>query len=172
MTKKIILTGYMGVGKSTIGKCLAKKIFFPFVDLDRLIEEKNNATIPEIFQSKGEIFFRKQEHIILNELIDNEQNMIISLGGGTPCYANNHLVLQRENITSIYLKMNAHDLTERLKQSKKNRPLLQNIDDLYSFVGQHLFERNYFYSFAKHTINVANKSVEKIVEEIIPLASR
>lgn len=165
MSQKIILTGYMGVGKSTIGRHLAAKLQLTFIDLDSYIEEKYQLPISEIFQTKGEIFFRKQEHLALLELVDSPQSMIISLGGGTPCYANNHLLLQREDVASFYLKSNVKELVKRLQKSKKKRPLLQSVDDLYSFVGSHLLERNYFYSFAKHTVN-ADRPIPVIVDEL------
>src|SRR5690606_31864596 len=100
---KIVLVGYMGSGKTTIGKKLSKIINYEFIDLDAFIEEKENLTINEIFKTKGEIYFRKIEHLYFIDIINQSSNFILSLGGGTPCYANNHLKLKRSDITSIYL---------------------------------------------------------------------
>jgi shikimate kinase len=102
--RKIILLGYMGCGKSTIAKSLSKNSGIPFVDLDQYIEEKANLTINSIFEQHGEIYFRKLEHQAFVELLNSSEPLIIGLGGGTPCYANNHELLIGENVSSIYLK--------------------------------------------------------------------
>jgi shikimate kinase len=86
---KIILLGYMGSGKTTIGSSLSKKLYQNFTDLDDYIEKKENKTISEIFTEKGEIYFRKIEHVYLKQFIMDNDSYILSLGGGTPCYANN-----------------------------------------------------------------------------------
>ncbi|HLT65668.1 MAG TPA: shikimate kinase [Flavobacterium sp.] len=166
--QKIILVGYMGSGKTTIGKNLSLLTGLPFVDLDTYIEEKENLSIQEIFNTKGEIYFRKQEHNWLNELLNLNTPIIISLGGGTPCYANNHLLLQNNNVLSFYLKANITTLVNRLKDAK-NRPLLNNIDDLPSFIAQHLFERSYFYNFSQYKIDVNNKKINNICNEILEI---
>lgn len=163
--KKIILVGYMGSGKTTIGKKLSEKLNIDFIDLDKFIETKEDLKIPEIFKQKGEIYFRKIEHKWFNELLKENKSLIISLGGGTPCYANNHLHLQNTNVLSFYLKASLEDLINRLKQTK-DRPLLNNINDLSSFIAQHLFERSYFYNFCKFKINTTNKDVNNICNEI------
>ena len=102
--KKIILLGYMGCGKSTIAKLLANSTSFSYLDLDEIIEKNENASVKNIFSEKGEIYFRKLEHQILEKLINNQESFILSLGGGTPCYSNNHEFLKSSNVISIYLK--------------------------------------------------------------------
>ena len=99
--KKIILLGYMGCGKSTIAEKLSGLIQIPFVDLDKCIETKAEMSINQIFESFGEVYFRKLEHDVFVELLASPENQIIGLGGGTPCYANNHELLRGEGITSI-----------------------------------------------------------------------
>ena len=89
--KKVILIGYMAVGKTTIAELLSEKNGVKYVDLDKLIEKKTNLSISELFKQKGEIYFRKIEHEIFKDVIENDENLIISTGGGTPCYADNHL---------------------------------------------------------------------------------
>lgn len=168
--KKIILIGYMGSGKSTIGKLVADSLQLPFIDLDLHIEDITQLTISEIFQDKGEIYFRKLEHTLLKELIEESQSFVLSLGGGTPCYANNHLLLQQPHVKSFYLKANINTLESRLKLEMNHRPLLNNVTNLKSFIGQHLFERSYFYNYAQHTVFVDNKSPITIAKEIIDLA--
>ena len=165
---KIILVGYMGSGKTTIAKALSTHLSIPYFDLDRLIEEEIGIDIPQIFAQKGEIWFRKKEHEVLKRFILENDNFILSLGGGTPCYAGNHLILQEKNIFSFYLKAKVSTLTNRLENEKDHRPLLQNIEtDLSTFIGQHLFERIPFYNFAKHKINIDEKSVNEISKEVI-----
>ena len=169
--KKIILMGYMGVGKSTIAQLLSKKIHLKFVDIDQLIEQETNLSTREIFEKKGEIYFRKIEHKIFKENIENKEDLIISTGGGTPCYANNHLLLINKNVISIHLQASIDVVFERLKLEKNKRPLLVNLSDqeLKEFIAKHLFERNYFYNTATFTIVTDNKNPELIVKEIIKL---
>src|SRR5690606_35693368 len=124
--QKIILVGYMGSGKTTIGKNLRLLTGLPFVDLDTYIEEKENLSIQEIFNTKGEIYFRKQEHNWLNELLNLNTPIIISLGGGTPCYANNHLLLQNNNVLSFYIKSNIINLVSHLKNDINKRVIIKN----------------------------------------------
>ena len=164
--KKILLVGYMASGKSTVGKVLATEIGIEYFDLDYLIEQKNNKTISEIFEENGELFFRKQEHQLLNEWIEQPKSFVLSLGGGTPCYANNHLVLQREDVISVYLKAKVSTLVDRIEADGNNRPLLSKISDKKSYVGQHLLERSYYYNQAKFTLNTDDKTLEEIVAEI------
>src|SRR6187402_514217 len=102
--KKIILLGYMGCGKSTIANKLSGMTSIPYVDLDEYIEKKTNLTIKQIFENHGEVHFRKLEHTYFVELLNVSEKIIIGLGGGTPCYSNNHELLQREDVVSIYLK--------------------------------------------------------------------
>lgn len=163
---KIVLVGYMGSGKTTIGKKLSKIISYEFIDLDAFIEEKENLTINEIFKTKGEIYFRKIEHLYFIDIINQSSNFILSLGGGTPCYANNHLELKRSDITSIYLKSSIQTIINRVKNNNK-RPLLNNINDLESFIGQHLFERSYFYNFSKFKVDNNENDLNKTVNRII-----
>lgn len=157
----------MGSGKSSIGHFLSVNTEIPFYDLDQYIEEKQGKSIKEIFETNGEIFFRKLEHQYLNELINLDKSLIISLGGGTPCYANNHLHFEKENIVSFYLKGSIKTLSERLKSETDKRPLLNTTeDDLETFIAKHLFDRSYFYNKAKYKIDIDNKSIEEISLEI------
>lgn len=156
----------MGSGKTTVGRKLNQNLNIDFIDLDEFIEQKEGLRISEIFKQKGEIYFRKQESIWFNHLLNENKSLIISLGGGTPCYANNHLRLQDKNVISFYLKASIETLVSRLKQ-KSDRPLLENIDDLNSFIGQHVFERSYFYNFSSYKIDINNREVDDICLEIL-----
>jgi len=163
----ISLIGYMGSGKSHISKLLSDKMNLKLIDLDREIIARHNMPIAEIFEKKGEIFFRKQERAILDEILDIEKSCILSVGGGTPAYYEN-ISLINEKSTSVYLRTSVKILTERLLKQKQKRPLIAKIPDeqLPEFIGQHLFERQQFYSQAKHTIVTDNKSPEEICHEI------
>lgn len=168
---KVILIGYMAGGKSTVARVLSAKTGINYVELDDLIEEKCNLNIDQIFKSKGEIYFRKIEHEIFTQLVENEQRLIISTGGGTPCYANNHLRLNSKNTLSIYLKSSLPILVERLKLEKNKRPLVASLtkEELMEFVAKQLFERSYFYNQATYILDTDNKNADIISQEIIEL---
>lgn len=170
----VILCGYMGSGKSLIGKKLAVELDFSFVDLDDEIERQERLTIPEIFEQKGEIKFRKLESEVMQSCLLREENMVLSLGGGTPCYGNNMEVLKHHKKTVLfYLKVNLETLTERLYKEKHSRPLIQEIktrEKLNDFIRKHLFERQYFYYQCDVTIDTSELPPEEVVEEIRDLA--
>lgn len=171
---KIVLLGYMASGKSTVGRVLAEKMQIPFIDLDEYIEEKEGKTVSEIFENNGEIYFRKQEHVYLKELLEKQNKFILSLGGGTPCYAGNMDVLLSVNdVKSVYLKINITTIVDRLTNEKSKRPLVArlNKDELSEFVAKHLFERSYFYNKATYKLIVDNKSIHETVEELEKLLS-
>lgn len=169
--KKVILIGYMAVGKTTIAQLLSEKTGLKYVDLDKVIEKKTNLSVSELFNLKGEIYFRKIEHETFKEIIEGENSLIISTGGGTPCYAGNHLFLNGKNITSIYLKASLTVVIDRLKSGKTTRPLITNKSDeeMNEFVAKHLFERSYFYNQATFKVDVDNKNPEEIAQEILGL---
>lgn len=169
--KKVILIGYMAVGKTTIAQLLSEKTGLKYVDLDKLIEKKINLSVSELFKQKGEIYFRKVEHQIFKEIIEGEDSLIISTGGGTPCYADNHLFLNGKNSISIYLKASLSVVIDRLKSGKTTRPLIADKSDeeLNEFVAKHLFERSYFYNQATFKVDVDHKNPEEIAQEILRL---
>ena len=166
----ISLIGYMGSGKSHISKVLCQKMGLKLIDLDKEIFLKNNMSIPEIFEKRGEIYFRKEERALLEEILNTEKNCILSLGGGTPAYYNNmELITQKSE--SVYLRTSVRTLTERLLKQKQKRPLIAKIpdEDLPEFIAKHLFERQVFYGQAKYTVSTDSKTPEKITDEIIGL---
>ncbi|MFP7657707.1 MULTISPECIES: shikimate kinase [Chryseobacterium] len=164
----ISLVGYMGCGKSHISKILSEKINFKLIDLDKEISRRNKLTIPEIFEKKGEIYFRKLERETLEEILATEENLILSLGGGTPVYYNNMEIINN-NSKSIFLRASVGTLAERLSKQKEKRPLIANISDenLPEFIAKHLFERNEFYSKAMISVTTDSREPEAIVDEII-----
>jgi shikimate kinase len=169
--KKIILLGYMGCGKSTIAQKLSAMITTPYVDLDEFIEKKAKISIKEIFETHGEIHFRKLEHTYFLELLNSPDKIIIGLGGGTPCYANNHELLIGEGITSIYLKASIDTLFNRLAANKSKRPLIADKSDeeMKEFIAKHLFDRSFYYNHAQHKVTVDGKSIEETVNDILNL---
>ncbi len=166
----ISLLGYMGCGKTHISKILSNKAGFEYVDLDAEICRKSGMPVSEIFEKKGEIFFRKQEREVLEELLASKTDTVLSIGGGTPCYYNNMEALNHRSL-SFFLMTPVPELTERLLRHKLKRPLIANVrdEDLQEFIAKHLFERNPFYARARYTINCSKKDPDQIAEEIISL---
>ena len=171
----IVILGYMGSGKSLIGKALAKQLNIDFVDLDAYIEGQKNQTIASIFKIQGELGFRKLEFQYLQDLIHANKKVVLALGGGTPCYFDNmeHLNAQ-PTIKSIYLKTALPTLVDRLWLERKHRPMIAHLptkEALAEFIGKHLFERQPFYNKAQFSVEATNKSVADIVTAIVVLLS-
>lgn len=168
---KIFLCGYMGSGKTVISELLAKKLDFSFIDTDDHIELLEQLTVKEIFNSKGELYFRKRENQILEDVLQDPASLVISLGGGTPCFGNNlDIIINGENTRLIYLKASVEFLTDRLFTEKYTRPVISHLDEkeeLEDFIRKHLFERGYYYNQANIKVDVEEKSLESIVDEII-----
>src|SRR5690606_8486841 len=119
-TMKIILIGYMGSGKSAVGKTLSAHLNVPFKDLDEEIEMEEAMSISEIFSKKGEIFFRMSESKVLKKLLTMKEDFVLATGGGTPCYANSlSVLLNAENTFTVYLKTPLQILGDRLMAEKE-----------------------------------------------------
>ena len=142
---KYFLVGFMGSGKSTIGKLLSERLNIKHFDLDDVIQNQENKSISEIFSIKGEDYFRILEKKHLNQLIIKNQ-FIISTGGGTPIH-NNMIDLMQKNGRCIYLKCSSEVLFNRLKKNKNKRPLISNLseENLKIFIKKTLSERKIFY---------------------------
>jgi len=151
--ENIFLIGFMGCGKSTIGKQLAKLMQYDFVDLDIEIELQNQITITELFL-KGETYFRIAEQACLHQ-VAQKQKQVVAVGGGAPCFYNN-LELMNDSGLTIYLSMPPAALHSRLKNAKDKRPLLTNVPDnkLQSFITSLLQQREPFY--LKANLHVAS----------------
>ncbi len=167
MKKTLVLLGYMASGKSAIAHYISKEYHLKYVDLDSFISHKEHLSIQEIFKTKGEIYFRKKEQLYLNEILSNNSNSILAVGGGTPCYGQN-MDLINQKALSIYIKTPLKTLVSRLLTQKNTRPLVANLneDDLPEFVAKHLFERQSFYEKAHFIIEAQNKSIATIASEI------
>lgn len=166
---KVVLVGYMGSGKSSVGTLLASKLGVKFYDLDTIIEEFEQQSIVNLFKSKGEFFFRKLEHKMLNQILHIDESFVLSLGGGTPCYYNNHELLKQDGVVSFYLKATSAKLVERLQQEKETRPLLASLnrDEMLDFINKHLFDRSFYYHQVNHIISINDKTVDELVDEIL-----
>ena len=151
---RIIIVGYMGSGKTTVGKALSKDMGIPFYDLDWYIESRMRKTVAQIFAERGEEGFRKIEYNMLHEVAEFE-NVIISCGGGTPCFFDNMDYMNGQGET-VYLKASPAVLYGHLKMGKTERPLLKNKtpEEMQVFIAEQLEKREPYYSKAKHTLDV------------------
>ena len=153
--KRIVIIGYMGSGKTTVGHALSQELGLPFYDLDWYIETRMHRTVKQIFDEKGEEGFRKIEHNLLHEVAEFE-DVIISCGGGTPCFFDNIDYINRQGET-VYLKCTTDVLYKHLKMGKTVRPLLLNKtpDEVKTFIEAQLKQREPFYAKAKHIVDVS-----------------
>lgn len=151
---RIIIIGYMGAGKTTVGNALSRQLGIPFYDLDWYIETRMHKSVAQIFEEKGEEGFRKIEYNMLHEVAEFE-NVIISTGGGTPCFFDNMDYLNQQGDT-IYLKATPEVLYAHLKMGRTVRPLLLNKtpEQMQAFISEQLSLREPFYSKARHTLDV------------------
>ena len=165
---KIVLLGYMASGKSSVGKLLSKKLSMKFLDLDDYIINKEGMSIAEIFEKKGEVYFRVIENKYLKEVLNTKDQFILALGGGTPCYANNMEEINKGNTVSIYLQGKTKTMIDRLIKKKSKRPLIASLTDdkIPEFVAKHLFERRMYYELAKITVEIDAKSKKEVAKEL------
>ncbi len=167
----IILIGYMASGKSLIGTNLAQKLNYKFIDLDQYIENQEAQTISNLFKTKGEIYFRKTETLALQTIINTNSNLVLALGGGTPCYSGNmNTIVNTHHVVSVYLKASVRTLVNRLQNETNKRPLIAHIttkEALTEFVAKHLFERAQYYNLSNTKINTDQKTCSVITTEII-----
>ncbi len=158
----------MASGKSTLGKKLSEELGFSFTDLDKEIENSQNKSISQIFLEEGELKFRQLERSKLEELLlSEEENQVISLGGGTPMYYDN-MALINQYSNSFYLQVKVPVLSQRLKNEKSQRPIIAHLkeEELAEFISKHLFEREAIYRQAQHIIQSSEKTTEEQIEEI------
>jgi shikimate kinase len=165
---KIVLLGYMASGKSSVGKLLSKKLSMKFLDLDDYIINKEGMSIAEIFEKKGEVYFRVIENKYLKEVLNTKDQFILALGGGTPCYANNMEEINKGDTVSIYLQGKTKTMIDRLIKKKSKRPLIASLadDKIPEFVAKHLFERRLYYELAKITVEIDAKSKKEVAKEL------
>ena len=151
---RIILIGYMGAGKTTVGKALAAELGVPFYDLDWYITMRYRKSVPEIFAERGEEGFRDLERRMLHEAAEFE-NIVLSCGGGTPCFFDN-MEYMNQQADTVYLKASPEVLYAHLQMGKGVRPLLLNKtpDEVQQFIREQLADREHFYSQARYIADV------------------
>jgi len=168
---KLVLIGYMGSGKSSVGRLLSQSLSYSFIDLDNWIAASEGVTISKLFLKKGELYFRKKEASSLSTILSENNNLVLSTGGGTPCYGTVMDDLNQTNeVVTIYLKNDLETLTQRLFKEKDTRPLISHLESevaVNDFIRKHLFERSYYYNQADVILDCTDKTPREIVEKII-----
>lgn len=167
MNAKIILTGYMGSGKTTVGRELALQTGLPFLDLDAEIEKRAGMTISELFARYGELRFRKRERQVLEEILRIEGVLILATGGGTPCYYDNPALIRESGAVAVFLSAAVGTLVRNLS-GENQRPLLDGLskDEKTEFIAKHLFDRTPFYRTADHVVSVDGRSPAEIAAAV------
>lgn len=154
---RIFLIGFMGSGKSHWGTQLAEQLQTTFFDLDEQLVKSEGMSVAEIFAGKGEEYFRNREKEMLEQLIDEHASMVLSVGGGTPCFFNNIELMKRKGCV-VWLNTHVDVLLERLVREKSKRPLLKDIadDDLKAYIIRKMNERRMYYEQAQ--VKIDNES--------------
>ncbi|MBO5276092.1 MAG: shikimate kinase [Alistipes sp.] len=169
--KKIFLIGYMGCGKSSLGRKLAKAGGMEFMDMDSIIEQREGASISDIFHYQGEEYFRDVERALIEELGTAEGDMVISTGGGAPAWQNNMELMNSLGAT-IYLRRTAQQIASRLSpHGRQKRPKLRGLNDeeLVAFMTTNMAEREPFYSKAKYCVDCAERSDAELIDYILQI---
>lgn len=162
----IFLVGFMGSGKSTIGKKLATKLQYEFVDLDKAVELVAGKSVSQIFEEDGELFFRAKETEILRTL-EGRGNRVVATGGGTPCHSENMQWMNEHGIT-VYLEMHPGSIYHRVGPKKKERPLLRNLGDveLMEFIMEEMEVRKPFYLKAQVIVKAENLRSDELEQKL------
>ena len=172
--KRIILIGYMGAGKTTLGKSLARHLGLEFIDLDWYIENRFHQSVSQLFATRGEEGFRKIEQNMLHEVAEFE-DVVISAGGGTPCFFDNMEYMNQQGLT-VYLKATPEILRTHIRMGKQKRPLIaqKNDEELDIFIRESLDKRESYYNQARLIFDIGlldngmriQESVKKLEEEV------
>ncbi|MBQ6800906.1 MAG: shikimate kinase [Bacteroidaceae bacterium] len=173
--RRIILIGYMGAGKTTLGKILARSLNLEFIDLDWYIENRFHQSVSQLFATRGEEGFRKIEQNMLHEVAEFE-DVVISTGGGTPCFFDNMEYMNQQGVT-VYLKATPETLRTHLRMGKQKRPLIaqKNDEELDAFIRESLDKRESYYNQARLIFDTGlldtgiriQESAQMLVEKVI-----
>ena len=163
---RIYLVGYMGSGKTTIGRTLATQLNLNFIDLDNYLESRFHKTIPQIFSEEGEDSFRQKERQVLLEVSEFE-NVIVATGGGAPCFFDNMEIMNQSGFC-IFLDVPTAELVTRLLDSKTERPLIKgkSMEELAGFIDGMLEKRRPFYEKARYILSGAHLSSHDLLDVI------
>lgn len=162
----IYLVGYMGAGKSSVGRKLARRLGYSFVDLDEAFHEEYGSSVRDYITLHGERAFRRKESELLRR-IPLENPIVIATGGGAPCHHDNMSYMNRTGVT-VYLKMHPRSLAKRLTEAKTTRPLLSGLtgQELLSFIRQHLSEREFYYRQAVISVKGEDLDISDLEEKL------
>lgn len=165
---KIYLIGFMGSGKSHWGKLLSSRLTLPFFDLDKQITEEEGKSIVEIFEQKGEEYFRMAEKETLYILTESHESFVMACGGGTPCFFNNIDYMNNNGIT-VWLNTRMDVLFNRLLDEKDARPLLRSLTDaqLKQYILKKFSERRIYYEQANLVVEESEASVDSLIQHIM-----
>lgn len=170
----IFLVGYMGCGKSTLGRRLARRLGVPFVDTDSRVEEREGASVSDLFRYEGEQRFREIEREVLDAAIAGNDSAVISTGGGLPVWGDNMARMNAAGCT-VYLRRSAENIAGRLSPyGRRKRPRLQGLNDeeLVAFMTRDMASREPFYSRAKLILACDSLPDDELVERIVAYAGR
>ncbi|HJE89197.1 shikimate kinase [Rikenella microfusus] len=169
----IFLIGFMGSGKTTLGKPLAARLGYRFIDLDKAIEEGEGSTVGEIFAVRGEAHFRTLEHKYLQNIVSHGGDLVVSTGGGTPCFGGNMELMNASGVT-VYFKLSPAMLADRLSAAKVCRPLLagKSPEELLRYIVDTLAVREAYYGRANVVVANPSRDVAKLVAILGPYLSR
>ncbi len=167
LNSHIFLTGFMGSGKTTAGKKLARLLRLTFIDMDEYIEKRERLTVQSLFENFGEAVFRKIERSCLEEILKKDEKLVVALGGGTICYENNLEKIKKAGIL-IYIELPVATLTQRLENAKGKRPLLKNLkgEELTTFINNKLNERKDYYNKAHIIVSGLSLTPQILREKI------
>jgi shikimate kinase len=162
---RIFLIGFMGSGKTTVGRPLAKALGLRFVDMDTQIVDRQRKTVAELFDALGEAGFRQLERETLAEL-GAQDDVVVATGGGAPCFFDNTTAMNRAGIT-VYLKVSPEGLAARLRRGRDKRPLLRGKSDaeLLAYIRESLAARESFYAQARITVDCDGYTDAQVVEK-------
>ena len=164
---KVVLIGYMGAGKTTLGKALAQEMGLRFFDLDWYIEEQNDTTISEIFAQEGEAGFREKERQALHEVIQKD-DIVLAVGGGTPCFYDN-IDFMNQQARTIYLKATPETLKAHIRMGGSKRPLVDGKTDeeLIAYITESLKKREPYYLQAQHVVEIDTITREEQIDDYV-----
>ena len=166
---KLFLIGYMGCGKSTTGRRVAKQLEVKYADTDALVEEREGASVNDIFYYEGEEYFRMAERRAVETLLESGDDLIVATGGGLPTWRDN-MQLLIDHGTTIYLRRSAEQILSRLSDyGRQKRPMFRDKSDeeLLEFMNKQMAEREIFYSKARLSVDCTTRSDDEVVEYVV-----